>query len=56
VWGHDGDFPGYSSDAFTTRNDQRQVVLFFNADSNTLSAQQHADVGSAISAGICAAG
>jgi D-alanyl-D-alanine carboxypeptidase len=56
VWGHDGDFPGYSSDAFTTRNDQRQVVLFFNADSNTLSAQQSADVGSAISAGICAGG
>ena len=56
VRGHDGDFPGYSSDAFTSRDDQRQVVLFFNADSNTLSGQKGADVASAVSAGICPAG
>jgi len=54
VWGHDGNFPGYSSDA--TRDDQRQVVVFINADSSTLSAQQSADVSSAVSAGICGTG
>jgi 2-polyprenyl-6-methoxyphenol hydroxylase-like FAD-dependent oxidoreductase len=56
VWGHDGNFPGYSSDAFATRDDKRQVIVFINADSSTLSAQQSTDVSSAVSAGICAAG
>jgi D-alanyl-D-alanine carboxypeptidase len=56
VWGHNGDVPGYYSWAFTTRNDSRQVVVFANADLNTLSAQQNADVISAVSAGICGVG
>jgi D-alanyl-D-alanine carboxypeptidase len=30
--GHDGDFPGYASEAFTSPNRQRQLILFMNSD------------------------
>jgi len=33
--GHDGDFPGYATEAFTSPNRQRQLVLFMNSDQNT---------------------
>jgi D-alanyl-D-alanine carboxypeptidase len=32
VLGHDGDFPGYASEAFTSSNGQRQLILFMNSD------------------------
>lgn len=33
--GHYGDFPGYATDAFTSANGQRQVILFINSDQST---------------------
>jgi D-alanyl-D-alanine carboxypeptidase len=33
--GHDGDFPGYATEAFTSPNRQRQLVLFMNSDQST---------------------
>ena len=35
VFGHDGDFPGYATEAFTSPNRQRQLILFINADRST---------------------
>jgi D-alanyl-D-alanine carboxypeptidase len=33
--GHDGDFPGYATEAFTSPNRQRQLILFMNSDQST---------------------
>jgi D-alanyl-D-alanine carboxypeptidase len=33
VWGHDGDFPGYLSYAFNSRDGRRQVAVLVNEDS-----------------------
>jgi D-alanyl-D-alanine carboxypeptidase len=51
VWGHTGDFPGYTTSAFTTRDDSRQVVILVNA--GNLSLQQERDTGNALQIGIC---
>jgi D-alanyl-D-alanine carboxypeptidase len=32
MFGHDGDFPGYASEAFTSPDGKRQLVLFMNSD------------------------
>jgi D-alanyl-D-alanine carboxypeptidase len=53
AWGHNGDFPGYYSNAFTTRGGGRQAIVLVNADYSTLTAQQFADVGAAVLAGLC---
>ena len=52
-WGHTGDFPGYNSYAFTTRNGGRQAIVVVDADFSTLSAQQKADIDAAVFAGLC---
>jgi D-alanyl-D-alanine carboxypeptidase len=52
AWGHDGNFPGYTSNAFTTLGG-RQVIVLINATDSTLTAQQNADLGAALSAGLC---
>jgi D-alanyl-D-alanine carboxypeptidase len=56
VWGHTGDFPGYNSYAFTARDGTRQAVILVNADLNTLSAQQKADIDAALITGLCGSG
>ncbi|HEX9525949.1 MAG TPA: serine hydrolase domain-containing protein [Streptosporangiaceae bacterium] len=56
VWGHNGNFPGYLSNAFTTLGGGRQVIVLINATGNTLTAQQNADLGAALSAGLCGTG
>jgi D-alanyl-D-alanine carboxypeptidase len=33
--GHDGDFPGYATEAFTSPNRQRQLILLMNSDQST---------------------
>ena len=33
--GHDGDFPGYATEAFTSPNGQRQLILFINSDQSS---------------------
>jgi D-alanyl-D-alanine carboxypeptidase len=53
AWGHDGNFPGYLSNAFTTLGGGRQVIILINATGSTLTAQQNADLGAALSAGLC---
>jgi D-alanyl-D-alanine carboxypeptidase len=53
VWGHTGDFPGYNSYAFTSRDGSRQAIVLINADLNTLSAQQTADIDAALVTGLC---
>jgi D-alanyl-D-alanine carboxypeptidase len=53
AWGHTGDFPGYNSYAFTTRNGARQAIVLINADLNTLAAQQKADIDAALFTGLC---
>ena len=57
VWGHTGNFPGYTNNAFTTADDIHQAVVLVNADDGTLSAplsaQQQADIDTAITVGIC---
>ena len=35
VFGHDGDFPGYATEAFTSPNRRRQLILFINSDQST---------------------
>ena len=32
VWGHNGDFPGYETNAFGSANGVRQVVVLVNSD------------------------
>jgi D-alanyl-D-alanine carboxypeptidase len=56
AWGHNGFFPGYLSNAFTTRGSGRQVIVLINADGNTLTAQQNADLAAALAAGLCGTG
>jgi D-alanyl-D-alanine carboxypeptidase len=53
AWGHNGNFPGYTSNAFTTLGGARQVIVLINATASTLTAQQNADLGAALSAGLC---
>ena len=53
AWGHNGNFPGYTSNAFTTLGSGRQVIVLINATTSTLTAQQNADLGTALSAGLC---
>jgi D-alanyl-D-alanine carboxypeptidase len=53
AWGHNGNFPGYTSNAFTTPGGARQVVVLINATASTLTAQQNADLGAALAAGLC---
>jgi D-alanyl-D-alanine carboxypeptidase len=40
VWGHDGDFPGYTTDAFSSEDTRRQMVLLVNTDSLRRPAQR----------------
>jgi len=30
VWGHNGDFPGYTTDAFSSKDGTRQMIVFAN--------------------------
>ena len=53
AWGHNGDFPGYFSNAFTTRSGGRQAIVLVNADGNTLTAQQNTDIDAAVLDGLC---
>ncbi len=53
AWGHDGNFPGYLSNAFTTLGGGRQVIILINATGSTLTAQQNADLSAALSVGLC---
>ena len=32
IWGHDGDFPGYHSEAYESRNGRRSVVVRRSSD------------------------
>ena len=52
AWGHNGDFPGYISDAFTTRGGTRQAIVLANSDVNGIT-QESTDVDIAIVAGLC---
>ena len=40
VWGHDGDFPGYVTDAFSSEDAKRQMVVLVNSDSLRRPAQR----------------
>jgi D-alanyl-D-alanine carboxypeptidase len=40
VWGHDGDFPGYLTDAFSSEDARRQMVVLVNSDSLARRAQR----------------
>jgi D-alanyl-D-alanine carboxypeptidase len=40
AWGHDGDFPGYLTAAFSSRDVRRQMVIVVNTDSLTRRARQ----------------
>jgi D-alanyl-D-alanine carboxypeptidase len=40
VWGHDGDFPGYLTHAFSSEDGRRQMVVFVNSDSLRRPAQR----------------
>jgi D-alanyl-D-alanine carboxypeptidase len=40
VWGHDGDFPGYLTYAFSSEDAKRQMVVFVNTDSLRRPAQR----------------
>jgi D-alanyl-D-alanine carboxypeptidase len=40
VWGHDGDFPGYLTEAFSTEDAKRQMVVLINSDSLRRPAQR----------------
>jgi len=51
VWGHQGDFPGYFNNPFTTTGGSSQAIVLVNADG--LSEQQQNDVGNALTIGIC---
>jgi D-alanyl-D-alanine carboxypeptidase len=35
MFGHDGDFPGYATEAFASPSRQRQLILFINSDQST---------------------
>lgn len=37
AWGHDGDFPGYTTNAFSSKDGMRQMVVFANTDDETKS-------------------
>jgi len=54
AWGHQGDFPGYFSNAFTTTGGGSQAVVLVNADG--LSDQQQNDILNAVTIGICGSG
>lgn len=56
AWGHQGSFPGYLNNGFTTTDGSSQAVVLVNADVNTLSSQQQDDIGNAIVAGVCGSG
>jgi D-alanyl-D-alanine carboxypeptidase len=40
VWGHDGDFPGYVTDAFASEDTRRQMVVLVNSDTLRRPAQR----------------
>jgi D-alanyl-D-alanine carboxypeptidase len=40
VWGHDGDFPGYLTEAFSSEYAERQMVVLVNSDSLQRRAQR----------------
>ena len=54
VWGHQGDFPGYFNNPFTTTDGSSQAVVLVNADG--LSGQQQNDIFNAVTIGICGSG
>jgi len=54
VWGHTGDFFGYTSNPFTTTDGSSQAVVLVNADG--LSEQQQNDISTAVTIGICGSG
>ena len=37
VWGHNGDFPGYTTDAFSSKDGGRQMIVFADTDHYTAS-------------------
>jgi len=39
AWGHDGDQPGYSAYAFASRDGDRQFVLLYDTDPESLKAR-----------------
>jgi hypothetical protein len=54
AWGHNGAFPGYYSNAFTTRGGGgRQVIVLINANETPLTTQQNTDLAAAVLAGLC---
>lgn len=52
AWGHDEDFPGYFSNAFTTRGDAWQAIVLVNSDVNGIT-QEPTDAYTAVVAGLC---
>jgi D-alanyl-D-alanine carboxypeptidase len=40
VWGHDGDFPGYLTEAFSSEDAKRQMIVLVNSDSLRRPAQR----------------
>lgn len=54
AWGHNGAFPGYYSNAFTTRaGGGRQVIVLINANETPLTTRQKTDLAAAVLAGLC---
>ena len=53
VWGHDGDFPGYHSEAFASRDGHRSVVLLVNEMLPMLSPKAQRTVHALISTAYC---
>src|SRR5215471_295585 len=51
AWGHQGDFPGYFNNPFTTTDGSSQAVVLVNADG--LSERQQNDITNAVTIGIC---
>jgi D-alanyl-D-alanine carboxypeptidase len=51
MFGHDGDFPGYATAAFTSPNAQRQLILFMNSDQSTRTINKA--LSQALNAGLC---
>jgi len=39
VWGHVGEFPGYTASAFSSRDGDHQIVMVVNASQDSLSPQ-----------------
>jgi D-alanyl-D-alanine carboxypeptidase len=53
VWGHDGDFPGYHSEAFTSRDGRHSIVLLVNEMLPMLSPKAQHAVHTLVSTAYC---